>query len=101
MPFLKPSGVDKPLAISRWVCDSVVRAPIAVQVIRSDRYCGVIGSSASVAVGRPVSARYSNSSRAMCRPFSIWKESSMSGSLINPFQPTVVRGFSKYTRMMR
>ena len=24
----------------------------------------------------------------------------MSGSLIRPFQPTVVRGFSKYTRMM-
>ncbi len=23
----------------------------------------------------------------------------MSGSLISPFQPTVVRGFSKYTRM--
>ena len=24
----------------------------------------------------------------------------MSGSLIRPFQPTVVRGFSKYTRMI-
>jgi len=30
----------------------------------------------------------------------MWKESSMRGSLIRPFQPTVVRGFSKYTRMM-
>jgi len=25
--FLKPTGMDSPLAISRWVCDSVVRAP--------------------------------------------------------------------------
>ena len=30
----------------------------------------------------------------------MWNESSRSGSLINPFQPTVVRGFSKYTRMI-
>ena len=28
------------------------------------------------------------------------KEPSMKGSLINPFHPTVVRGFSKYVRMM-
>ena len=43
VPFLKPTGVDRPLAISRCVCDSVVRAPIAVhvievrQVLRHDR----------------------------------------------------------------
>ena len=53
VPFLKPTGVDKPLAISRWVCDSVVRAPIAVQVMSSDRYCGMMGSSASVPAGEP------------------------------------------------
>ncbi len=29
----------------------------------------------------------------------MWKLPSRSGSLIRPFQPTVVRGFSKYTRM--
>ncbi len=95
VPFLNPTGVDRPLAISRWVCDSVVRAPIAVHVISSDRYCGMIGSSASVAAGTPRSARCSSSSRAMRMPFSMWKESSMSGSLMRPFQPTVVRGFSK------
>ena len=33
--FLKPTGVDSPDDISRCVCDSVVRAPIAVHVIRS------------------------------------------------------------------
>ena len=33
--FLKPTGVDRPEAISRWVCDSEVRAPIAVHEIRS------------------------------------------------------------------
>ena len=53
MPFLKPTGVDSPLAISRCVCDSVVRAPIAVQVMSSDRYCGMMGSSASVPAGKP------------------------------------------------
>ena len=33
VPFLKPMGVESPLAISRWVCDSVVRAPIAVKLL--------------------------------------------------------------------
>jgi hypothetical protein len=40
VPFLKPTGVDRPEAISRCVCDSEVRAPMAVQAIRSPRYCG-------------------------------------------------------------
>lgn len=31
VPFLKPTGDDKPLASSRCVCDSVVRAPMALQ----------------------------------------------------------------------
>jgi hypothetical protein len=35
VPFLKPTGVDRPEAISRWVWDSEVRAPIAVQAMRS------------------------------------------------------------------
>ena len=100
VPFLNPTGVDNPLAISRCVCDSVVRAPIAVQVINSDKYCGMIGSSASVPAGRPSSATNSSNSRASNMPFSMWKESSRSGSLIKPFHPTVVRGFSKYTRMI-
>src|SRR3990167_5038998 len=52
VPFLKPTDQDKPEAISRRVCDSVVRAPMADQLIR-------------------------------------------------PFQPTVVRGFSKYARITR
>ena len=100
VPFLNPTGVDRPLAISRWVWDSVVRAPMAVQVINSDRYCGMMGSRASVPAGRPISAISSSSWRAIVIPFSMWKESSMSGSLMRPFHPTVVRGFSKYTRMM-
>ncbi len=52
VPFLNPTGVDSPLAISRCVCDSVVRAPMAVQVMSSDRYCGMMGSSASVPAGK-------------------------------------------------
>jgi len=39
----------------------------------------MIGSSASVAAGTPVSARNSSSSRASRMPFSMWNESSMSG----------------------
>ena len=35
VPFLKPTGVDRPEAISRWVWDSEVRAPMAVQLMRS------------------------------------------------------------------
>jgi hypothetical protein len=35
VPFLKPIGKDAPDASSRWSWDSVVRAPIAPQVIRS------------------------------------------------------------------
>ena len=31
VPFLNPTGMERPLAISRWVCDSVVRAPMAAQ----------------------------------------------------------------------
>ena len=54
---LKPTAEESPLAISRWVCDSVVLAPIADQAIRSCRYCGEIGSRASVEVGSPRSVR--------------------------------------------
>ena len=60
----------------------------------------MIGSSASVPAGNPSSAMCSNNSRAIRIPFSMRNESSMSGSLMSPFQPSVVRGFSKYTRMM-
>ncbi len=52
VPFLKPTGMERPLVISRWVCDSVVRAPMAAQETRSAMYCGTIGSRNSVAAGR-------------------------------------------------
>ena len=38
VPFLKPTGIESPLAISRWVCDSVVLAPIAAQLMSSAVY---------------------------------------------------------------
>ena len=101
VPFLKPTGVDRPLAISRWVCDSVVRAPIAYQLIRSARYWGESGSSASDPAGSPRCANASRSSRASVMPSSMRNVSSMCGSLMNPFQPAEVRGFSKYTRITR
>jgi hypothetical protein len=80
--FLKPTGVDSPLAISRCVCDSEVRAPMAVHDTRSPRYCGEIGSSASVAAGRPSVAMSSRKRRARRMPSSMRKLSSMKGSLM-------------------
>jgi hypothetical protein len=40
VPFLKPTGQESPEASWRWLCDSVVRAPIAPHAIRSAMYCG-------------------------------------------------------------
>ena len=56
VPFLKPTGQERPEASSRCTCDSVVRAPMAPQAIRSAVYCGVMVSRNSVAQGRPMSA---------------------------------------------
>ena len=64
VPFLKPTGIDRPLAISRCVWLSVVRAPIAAQLNRSAMYCGTIGSSSSLAQGRPSSLMSSRMRRA-------------------------------------
>lgn len=53
VPFLKPIGKETPLASSRCNCDSVVRAPIAPQVVRSEMYCGEIVSRSSEPTGKP------------------------------------------------
>src|SRR5437879_2884889 len=99
VPFLNPTGHDSPEASSRCTCDSVVRAPMAPQLTRSAMYCGVIMSRYSQPAGRPSSLISSSSSRASRSPWLIRKLPSRSGSLIRPFHPTVVRGFSKYTRI--
>ena len=78
--FLKPTGIDSPLAIWRWVWLSVVRAPIAVHAIRSARYCGTIGSRNSVAVGSPSSPTSISSSRARRSPPAMSNEPLRSGS---------------------
>ena len=41
VPIYEPMGIERPETISRWVWLSVVRAPSAVQEIRSAMYCGV------------------------------------------------------------
>src|SRR5712691_2217264 len=99
VPFLKPTGIDSAEASSRCTWLSVVRAPIAPQVTRSAMNCGVMGSRNSQPAGTPSAARSSSSRRARRSPSLIANEPSRRGSLIRPFQPTVVRGFSKYTRM--
>ena len=53
VPFLKPTGIDRPDARLRWIWLSVVRAPIAAHVTASEMYCGVIGSRNSLPVGEP------------------------------------------------
>ena len=95
VPFLKPIGMDRPEAICRWVWDSAVRAPIADQQTRSAMYWGVIGSRSSVAVGSPRSSTSRRNPRAIRSPAAMSCEPSRRGSMMRPFQPTVVRGFSK------
>ena len=62
-------------------------------------YCGVIGSSTSLPHGTPSSLIVRRIFRASCRPASRSQEPSSRGSFTSPFQPIVVRGFSKYVRM--
>ena len=93
--FLKPIGIERPEPSWRWIWLSVVRAPIAPQATASEMYCGVIGSRNSQPIGRPRSSTSSSSARAMRRPALTSPEPSRWGSLIRPFQPIVVRGFSK------
>ena len=62
-------------------------------------YCGESRSRNSVPAGRPRRLISSRSLRARRRPSLIAKLPSRRGSLMKPFQPTVVRGFSKYTRI--
>ena len=50
--------------------------------MRSPRYCGAIGSRASVPAGSPSSASSRRKRRALVIPWSTWNESSMSGSLM-------------------
>ena len=97
--FLKPTGIDRPEPSWRWTWLSVVRAPIAPQATVSEMYCGVIGSRNSQPIGSPSASTSSSSSRAVRRPVSTSPDPSRCGSLISPFQPVVVRGFSKYTRI--
>ena len=97
--FLKPTGIDRPEPSWRWIWLSVVRAPIAAHETVSEMYCGVIGSRNSQPTGRPRRRTSSSSSRAARTPASTSPEPSRCGSLMRPFQPVVVRGFSKYTRI--
>src|SRR5262252_1404940 len=59
VPFLKPTGIERPDASSRCTWLSVVRAPMAPHETRSDVNCGEIGSRNSQPAGSPSSARSS------------------------------------------
>ena len=95
VPFLNPTGIDSPEASSRWTWLSVVRAPIAPHDTRSAMNWGVMVSRNSHPAGSPMSARSSRKPRARPSPSLIAKLPSSLGSLMSPFHPTVVRGFSK------
>ena len=58
-----------------------------------------MGSRNSVAVGIPKSSTSPKKVLAIRKPFGISQDPFNWGSMIKPFQPTVVRGFSKYTLM--
>ena len=82
VPFLKPTGQDKPLASWRWLWLSVVRAPIAPQLTRSLMNCGLSRSRNSVPTGMPSARMSSSSARASSSPSLMAKLPSRCGSLI-------------------
>lgn len=81
VPFLNPTGTERPEASSRWIWDSVVRAPIAPQETRSPKNWGVKVSRNSQPQGIPVSLMVRRRERAIRRPLLIWKE--LSGFIRN------------------
>jgi hypothetical protein len=95
VPFLKPTGIDRPDASSRCTWLSEVRAPIAPHEIRSARNCGVIGSRNSVPVGRPDLEHVEQEAPRAAQALVDVELAVERGVVDQPFQPTVVRGFSK------
>ncbi|MNU04080.1 hypothetical protein D3C72_2483520 [compost metagenome] len=71
VPFLKPTGAEMPEASSRCTWLSVVRAPMAPQLIRSPMYWGEIMSRNSLPAGTPWRLISINNWRAMRRPSSM------------------------------
>ncbi|MOA05758.1 hypothetical protein D3C78_1253680 [compost metagenome] len=71
VPFLKPMGAEIPDASSRCTWLSVVRAPMAPQLMRSAMYWGEITSRNSLAAGTPRRLMSISSWRAMRRPSSM------------------------------
>ena len=82
VPFLKPTGQDRPLASWRWLWLSVVRAPMAPQLTRSLMNCGDSRSRNSVPTGRPRASTSSSRARAISRPSLMAKLPSRCGSLM-------------------
>lgn len=70
----------------------VVRAPMAPHEMQSLKNWGEMVSSNSQPTGTPELVISHSRERAMRRPLLMEKEPLMSGSLIRPFHPTVVRG---------
>jgi hypothetical protein len=93
VPFLKPTGIERPDASSRCTWLSVVRAPIAPHDTRSEVNCGEIGRGTRTR-RQPSSFEVEQEPRARRRP-SLMRSSVEVGIVDQPFQPTVVRGFSK------
>mmetsp|Transcript_44970 Transcript_44970/g.136352 ORF Transcript_44970/g.136352 Transcript_44970/m.136352 type:complete len:207 (-) Transcript_44970:417-1037(-) len=76
VPFLNPTGIERPDASSRWDWHSVVRAPMAAQHTRSERNCGVSMSRNSQAQGTPKLLMSRSSLLAMRNPSFTQKDSS-------------------------
>ena len=87
-----------PLASWRWTCDSVLRAPIAPQLTASEMNWGwwlqeFRGGGESFA--QHADQRLAREQQALADVVAAVDV----GVVDQPFQPTVVRGFSKYTRI--
>ena len=94
MPFLKPTGVERPDDISRCVWDSEVRAPIAVQAM----VAVVLRRDGIERLGPGGAAELVHLEQEAPRPLHplVDAEGVVHARVVDdPFQPVEVRGFSK------
>mmetsp|Transcript_3227 Transcript_3227/g.9276 ORF Transcript_3227/g.9276 Transcript_3227/m.9276 type:complete len:302 (+) Transcript_3227:441-1346(+) len=95
-----PTGIDRPLAMSRCRVDSQDCAPMPPQATRSAKNCGVAVSKKPTAQGMPKWLISCSSFLLIRRPVLTMKDWSSAGSKMRPFQ-SVARGGSKNIRMTR
>ena len=99
-PIPAPRYFIKELPLTDAMRDLVLDSRSQIRDVlhgRDDRLLAIVGpcSSHSVAAGRPSESTSVSTLRASHMPLRMSKRPLRSGSLIRPFHPIVVRGFSK------